>query len=122
MPSTLESVAVCAEVVDGATAARARRVRGESRVGVAGASHPAGVPGTGFATGAIPGAIAAILRADLIVLGPGSLYTSVLPNLLVPGVRDALRASRALKVYVCNVAAQRGRDRRPIGAGARPGA
>ena len=50
----------------------------------------------------------ALLEADLIVAGPGSLYTSVLPNLLVPDVARAVAASRALKVYVCNVATQRG--------------
>ena len=44
----------------------------------------------------------------MIIAGPGSLYTSVIPNLLVPGIADALRASRALKVYVCNIATQPG--------------
>lgn len=51
-------------------------------------------------------AIAAISDADLIVLGPGSLYTSVLPSLLLPAIRDAVAASSALRVYVCNVATQ----------------
>ena len=53
-------------------------------------------------------ALAAIAEADLIVIGPGSLYTSILPSLLVPGVRDAVLASGALRVYVCNVATQAG--------------
>jgi uncharacterized cofD-like protein len=53
-------------------------------------------------------ALAAIAEADLVVLGPGSLYTSILPTLLVPAVRDAVDASPALRVYVCNVATQRG--------------
>jgi uncharacterized cofD-like protein len=53
-------------------------------------------------------AIAAILSADLIVLGPGSLYTSVLPNLLVQGIAHALRFAPGEKVYVCNVATQPG--------------
>ncbi len=57
---------------------------------------------------AFPPAIQAILNADLILIGPGSLYTSILPNLLVPDLADALRASRALKFYVCNVASQPG--------------
>jgi uncharacterized cofD-like protein len=51
-----------------------------------------------------PDALRAIVEADLIVIGPGSLYTSVLPNLLVSGIREALRSSRAVKVFVCNVA------------------
>lgn len=55
-----------------------------------------------------PEAVRAILEADLIVLGPGSLYTSVLPNLLVEGVAQAIRASRAPVVYVCNVATEQG--------------
>lgn len=50
--------------------------------------------------------IQAILEADLVVIGPGSLYTSLLPNLLVNGIVDALRATQAYKIYVCNVATQ----------------
>ncbi len=50
----------------------------------------------------------AILDADMIIIGPGSLYTSILPNLLVPDIAHAVRASRAFKVYVCNVATQPG--------------
>jgi uncharacterized cofD-like protein len=57
---------------------------------------------------AFPPVIQAILAADLIVVGPGSLYTSLLPNLLVPDLLAALRASKALKIYVVNIATQRG--------------
>ncbi len=53
-------------------------------------------------------ALAAIAEADLVVIGPGSLYTSLLPSLLIPGIRDALLASSAQTVYVCNVATQEG--------------
>ena len=53
-------------------------------------------------------AVAAVAEAELIVIGPGSLYTSLLPNLLVSGLSDAVQASRAPKVYVCNVAEQPG--------------
>jgi len=53
-------------------------------------------------------ALAAIAEADVIVLGPGSLFTSLLPALLVPQVRDAVAASPALRIYVCNVATQAG--------------
>jgi len=55
-----------------------------------------------------PDAIRAILGADMVVIGPGSLYTSVLPNLLVEGINRAIEMTKALKVYVCNVATQRG--------------
>ncbi len=57
---------------------------------------------------AFPQAINALLTADVIVIGPGSLYTSLLPNLLVPDIADAIRSSRALKLYICNVASQVG--------------
>jgi len=55
-----------------------------------------------------PDAVRAILNADMIVVGPGSLFTSVMPNLLVDGIRQAIQASSALRVYVCNVATQHG--------------
>jgi uncharacterized cofD-like protein len=57
---------------------------------------------------AFPKALQAILNADMTIIGPGSLYTSILPNLLVPDIAAAIRASRALKVYVCNVATEQG--------------
>lgn len=57
---------------------------------------------------AFPPALQAILNAELIVVGPGSLYTSLLPNLLVPDLLAAVRASRAVKAYVCNIATQQG--------------
>ena len=50
----------------------------------------------------------AIQKADVIVIGPGSLYTSILPNLLVSGIAAAIREAQAAKVYVCNVATQKG--------------
>ena len=53
-------------------------------------------------------ALERILEAEMVVLGPGSLFSSVLPNLLIPDVRDALAAATGLKVYVCNVATQPG--------------
>ncbi|MGM9614859.1 MAG: uridine diphosphate-N-acetylglucosamine-binding protein YvcK [Oscillospiraceae bacterium] len=57
---------------------------------------------------ALPAVLDAIAEADMIVLGPGSLYTSVIPNLLVDGVAEAIRRSRAVKVYVMNVMTQDG--------------
>ncbi len=55
-----------------------------------------------------PSALEAIADADLILIGPGSVFTSVIPNLLVPGVAEALRAAEAPKVYICNVMTQPG--------------
>jgi uncharacterized cofD-like protein len=57
---------------------------------------------------AYPAAIQAMLAAELIVVGPGSLFTSILPNLLVNDISEALRVSRALKIYICNVATEPG--------------
>ncbi len=105
LPSTLEHVTLCAEVSG----------NGHGSVHVAGESE---IPRSGFpiervylepsGVRADAQAVRAILQADLVVLGPGSLYTSVLPNLLVEEVAEAIRASNALKVYVCNVAVQPG--------------
>ncbi len=55
-----------------------------------------------------PEAALAIMNAELILVGPGSLYTSILPNLLVPGMIRAIKESPALKVFICNVASQHG--------------
>ena len=57
---------------------------------------------------ALPEAVSAIEQAELIILGPGSLYTSVIPNLLVEGISEAVCAARAVKVYVCNIMTQDG--------------
>lgn len=57
---------------------------------------------------AFPPALKAILAADLIIVGPGSLYTSLLPNLLVHDLLAAIHSSRAIKIFICNVATQAG--------------
>lgn len=101
LPSTLENVTLCGELEDGTLA------RGESTI-----SHDDSAINRIFLEPNSPEAyrpaLAAILNADLIVLGPGSLYTSVLPNLLVDGVKEAITWSRGSSVYVCNVATQHG--------------
>lgn len=109
IPSTLKQVTLAADlrVENGADGHGWRRVVGESAIPEARQQiervflQPESVP-------AYPEAIKAILEADLIVAGPGSLFTSVLPNLLVPSIGAAIRASWAKKVYVCNVATQPG--------------
>jgi uncharacterized cofD-like protein len=55
-----------------------------------------------------PEALERILEADMVVIGPGSLYSSVLPNLLISDIRDALAAAPGMRVYICNVATQPG--------------
>ncbi len=101
LPSSLDNIQVCAEMVDG------RVIRGESNITGERSRIRRVFLDPGQPDPYDP-AIIAILSADLIVLGPGSLYTSVLPNLLVQGIAHAVRCSQATKVYVCNVATQRG--------------
>jgi uncharacterized cofD-like protein len=108
VPSTLENVTLWAELQDGAEEVEGTgRVQGESQIAKAARPiervflEPDKVPG-------YPGAIKAILDAEMITVGPGSLFTSVLPNLLVPGIASALRASPAVKVYVSNIATEEG--------------
>ncbi len=101
LPSTLEDVHLTAQLIDGSM------VSGESAVGRSQLPIERIVLDPSRPKGYEP-AISAILSADLVVLGPGSLYTSVLPNLLVAGVREAIAFSRARTVYICNVATQHG--------------
>jgi len=65
----------------------------------------------------LPETLAAIEAADLITMGPGSLYTSLIPNLLVRGIPEAIARSEALKVYVCNLMTQPGESRGYTAAG-----
>jgi len=110
VPSTLRDVTLIAEMADGQT-----------RVGESSIPHQNGeTDGNGAAATAIkrvflqpestinPEAEEAILNAEMILVGPGSLYTSILPNLVVDGMAEALKASPAIKVFICNVATQPG--------------
>lgn len=106
LPSTLHDVKLVADMVL-PNSLNQVRVQGESRIPkMAGRVRrvwlePNDAP-------AFPPTLKAILNADMIVVGPGSLYTSLLPNLLVQDLLGAIRASRALKVYICNIATQSG--------------
>ncbi|MDP2326773.1 MAG: YvcK family protein, partial [Dehalococcoidia bacterium] len=101
VPASMDDVALVARFPDG------QMVRGESHIPDRG-EPPAEVWLEPRDVSAHPRAVAALLDADLIVVGPGSLYTSVLPNLLVRGISKAIADSRAYKVYVSNVATQHG--------------
>ena len=105
-PSTLQDVRLVADMVLPHTVGEVR-VEGESQIPeVSGhVRHVWLEPNT---PSAYPKAVQALLSADLIVIGPGSLYTSILPNLLVPDIAAAIRSARGLKMYVCNVATQPG--------------
>ena len=101
IPSTLSDIRLKAEMTDGTL------IEGESeipkahkrirRVGI----EPSNVQATSSA-------VDAIMKADVLILGPGSLYTSVIPNLMVEGIREAVLRSDAVKIYVCNVMTQPG--------------
>ncbi|MBY0403287.1 MAG: YvcK family protein [Cyanobacteria bacterium] len=101
LPSTLDNVSLVAEMEDGSI------VRGESQIPKAKGKikklfcEPSSLK-------AFPDAIKAIQHADLILLGPGSLYTSVMPNLLIQDISLALSQSKAPKVYIVNIMTQQG--------------
>lgn len=101
LPATSSDVNLWAELTDG------RIIEGESNISNAGGKiarvgcTPANPP-------ALPAAIKAIHEADCIILGPGSLYTSIIPNLLVPEIWDAIAQAKVPRFYVCNVMTQPG--------------
>jgi uncharacterized cofD-like protein len=101
LPSTTTRVQLVAELTDG------RRVRGESAIPRSGAqvAHLAIDPPDASPA---PGVIAALRAADVIVLGPGSFYTSILATLIVPGIAEAVVASPALKIFICNLMTEPG--------------
>lgn len=106
LPSTLNDVRLSADVILPHDSVDVR-VAGESQIPLSPGRirhvwlEPSNPP-------AFPQAIQAILNAELLIIGPGSLYTSLLPNLLVPDLADAIRVSRAIKIYIGNIATQRG--------------
>jgi uncharacterized cofD-like protein len=101
LPATLTHVDLWAELADG------RRIEGESRITSAGGQIvkigciPEKPP-------ALPAVLKAISESDYIVIGPGSLYTSVIPNLLVPEIAQAIAKRRVPCIYVCNIMSQPG--------------
>lgn len=108
MPSTLDHVVLKAVLMNG------QIVTGESIIATMGSPirrvflERVEPEETGGPIRPLDDALGAIEGAEVIVLGPGSLYTSILPNLLVPGVSDAIRRSKALKIYVCNIMTEPG--------------
>ena len=99
LPATATPAQLCAELADGS------RIVGETCIG--GACAPIArlslLPDN---CDPLPETLEAIANADLITLGPGSLYTSLLPHLLVRGIPEAIAASPAIKVFVCNIMTQ----------------
>ncbi len=101
LPSTLAPVTLCAKLIDGT------RIRGESKISLAQQPIEEVYFEPRFAP-PLPEVLDALRDADAIVLGPGSLYTSILPNLLVDELVDAVTSSAATKIYICNVMTQPG--------------
>lgn len=101
LPATLSDVSLWAELADG------RRIEGESSITKANGKilkigcTPANPP-------ALPRAVEALREADFIIIGPGSLYTSVIPNLLVKEIAEAIAHSEVPRIYVCNIMTQPG--------------
>jgi uncharacterized cofD-like protein len=101
LPSTLANVSLEATLADGST------VRGETAISKAHSAikHLSLVPPQ---CAPLAETLEAIAAADVIILGPGSLFTSIMPNMLVPGIVEAVRRANAVKVYVCNIMTQPG--------------
>jgi uncharacterized cofD-like protein len=101
VPSTLSDVQLWAELKDG------RRIEGESNIPKA-KGQVVRIGCTPPNPPALPSALKAIEEADYIIIGPGSLYTSVIPNLLVPDLAIALAQCRVPRIYVCNIMTEPG--------------
>ena len=101
LPASKDNVVLMAEMTDGVI------VEGESKIAKYGGTIERVFLQSADIT-PLPEAIEAIQSADAIVFGPGSLYTSIIPNLLVPGIVEAIRANDAVKIYICNVMTQPG--------------
>ncbi|SDI44152.1 gluconeogenesis factor YvcK family protein [Natribacillus halophilus] len=101
LPASNESIELVAKMVDGSV------VHGESNIPNAGKAIEQMSIEPAFPE-ALPASIQAIQQADKIIMGPGSLYTSVLPNLLVPDIAREIAQAKADKIYICNVMTQSG--------------
>ncbi len=104
LPSTLSNSRLCAVLENGAI------IRGESQIDIR-TEHPDYRIQRVYLeppSKANPAALAAIDQADAIVIGPGDLYTSIIPNLLVEGIPEAINSSAAVKIYVCNLMTKHG--------------
>ena len=102
LPSTLASTHICAELEDGSIVEEEFNVRAPQKPPIKKVflkSNNVECP---------PEAISEINKADIVVIGPGSLYTSIISNLLVGGIKEALQNTKAVKIYICNIVTQPG--------------
>lgn len=102
MPVSLGNIQLNAKLKSGQV------VVGEEQISLAGHDDPIDRVFLPHSVRVYPPAVQAILEADLIIIGPGSLYTSVIPPLLFSGITKALKSSLAVKAYVCNISTERG--------------
>ena len=105
LPVTADTVDIVAEFENGTS------IRGESKISAFKRSQHCRIRRVRMEPKdpkPLKAALDAIARADVILLGPGSLYTSIIPNLLVPGIADAVAASPALRIYIANIMTQEG--------------
>jgi len=101
LPATLSDVCLWAQLEDG------RRIEGESNITAANGKILK-IGCTPERPPALPAVLKAIHEADYIIIGPGSLYTSIIPNLLVPEIADAIAKTSVPRIYVCNIMTQPG--------------
>jgi uncharacterized cofD-like protein len=101
LPATLSDVCLWAQLEDG------RRIEGESNITAANGKIIK-IGCTPERPPALPAVLKAIHEADYIIIGPGSLYTSIIPNLLVPEIADAIAKASVPRIYVCNIMTQPG--------------
>ena len=117
IPVSLDYTMLCAELADGEVVSGESQIPNRRnrepirRVFLAprdnGKNHQQSSPDS-YRCVAHQEAIETIANADVIIIGPGSLYTSIMPNLVVNGIVDAIQASNAMKIYICNVMTQPG--------------
>lgn len=103
-PVTLDNVRLCARLADG------KIIRGETNIDIQRTPHRAPIVEIWLEPEPFmnPSLKRILKNADIIVIGPGDLYTSIIPNLLVPGVKEEIRQSKAKKVFICNLMTKRG--------------
>lgn len=105
LPVTLEEIKICAELEDGTIIENREKIEEEVTSRISKISRIFINP---TSCKPAPGVLEAIAEADAIIIGPGSLYTNVIPNLLVKGVTKAIKESKAFKIYISNLMTEPG--------------
>jgi uncharacterized cofD-like protein len=103
-PVTLDDVRLCARLADG------KIIRGETNIDIPRVAHRSPIKEVWLEPEARmnPSLKRILKNADMIIIGPGDLYTSIIPNFLVPGVKEEIKRSKAKKVFICNLMTKKG--------------